>query len=67
MISTNKICKNSIIIKNGKRRKGDSEILISNVSKLKRMIDWQPKYNKLELILKTSIDWERKIKNAKIF
>ena len=64
--TANKICGNNIEIKNGKKRKGDSEILVSDISKLNQMIDWQPKYNKLELIIKTAINWEKKLKNAKI-
>ena len=30
------------------------------------MIDWNPKYNKLEYIIQTGIDWELKLKNEKI-
>ena len=50
----------------GKRRLGDSEILISDVSKLNNLINWEPKYNNLNVILKTAIDWEKKI-NEKNF
>ena len=38
-------------------------MLVSDNSKLKQMIDWTPKYNKLDFIIKTSIDWEIKLKN----
>ena len=63
---TNKICKNKIKIQNGPRRNGDAAILVSDTSKLKQMIDWTPKYNKLDFIIKTSINWELKLKNEKI-
>ena len=49
----------------GPRRKGDATSLVSDTSKLKQMIDWKPKYNKLDFIIKTSIDWELKLKNEK--
>ena len=64
--ATNKMIKNKIKIINGPRRKGDAEFLVSDPSRLKQMIDWNPKYNKLEYIIKTAIDWELKLKNEKI-
>ena len=62
----NNICNNKIKIQNGARRPGDAEILVSDVSKLKQMIDWTPKYNKLDFIIKTAINWELKLINEQI-
>ena len=62
----NKICNNKIKVQNGKRRVGDAEILVSDIIKLKQMIDWTPKYNKLDFIIKTAIDWELKLQNEQI-
>ena len=44
-----------------KRRPGDSEKLISNVDKLHQNINWKPKFNDLRLIIKTAVEWEKKI------
>ena len=63
---TNSLCKNRINIFNAPRRLGDAEIMVSDISKLKRMIDWTPKYNKLDFIIKTAIDWELKLQNEQI-
>jgi len=63
---TNSLCKNRINILNAPRRPGDAEMVVSDISKLKRMIDWTPKYNKLDFIIKTAIDWEIKLQNEKI-
>ena len=63
---SNNICKNKIKFQYGTRRVGDAEILVSDVIKLKRMIDWTPKYNKLDFIIKTAIDWELKLQNEQI-
>ena len=52
-----------ISIKSGDRRAGDPSMLVSNVSKLHSLFDWQPKYNDLSFIVKTSIDWEKKLLN----
>ena len=62
-----KICKKKISIKYGNRRNGDAESLVSNTSKLKKILKWKPKYNNLEQILKSSIKWEKKLINEKSF
>lgn len=59
----NKINDKKINIEQGGRRAGDSSVLISDVSKLNNLLDWRPKYNDLSFIIKTSIDWEKKLLN----
>ena len=54
--NTNKEIKVKII----KKRKGDMAKIISNTSKLKRFIKWKPKFNNLDVIVKSCIDWENK-------
>jgi len=61
----NKICGNKINIKIGPRRDGDASILVSDITKLQEILDWKPSYNKLDYIIKSSIEWENKIKNDK--
>jgi UDP-glucose 4-epimerase len=48
------------IIKLPKRR-GDMVKVISDNSRLKKFINWKPRYNKLETIVKSCITWENKI------
>jgi len=50
-----------IPIEMGSRRAGDSTMLVSNVSKLHQLLDWKPKHNDLSFIIKTAIEWERKL------
>ena len=57
----NKILKRKIPVVYGPRRKGDVASLIAKVSKIKKKINWKPKYNDLDLILKSSLNWENKI------
>ena len=59
----NEIYNNKIKIKIGTKRAGDAEMLVSDNSKLKQMIDWTPKYNKLDFIIQSSVDWELKLQN----
>ena len=44
------------------KRKGDMERITANTKKLKNFINWKPKHNKLKLIVKSCIKWEKKIK-----
>jgi UDP-glucose 4-epimerase len=42
-----------------KRRIGDLAIVIANNKKLKKTINWFPKYSSLSLIVKSCIRWEK--------
>ncbi len=53
--------KNLKVIKYPKR-KGDMVKVISDSSKLKKFIKWRPKFNNLSKIVKSCINWEKKIK-----
>ncbi|PPR46716.1 MAG: UDP-glucose 4-epimerase [Alphaproteobacteria bacterium MarineAlpha5_Bin9] len=59
--------KNNIKIKIGKKREGDAFSSISDISLLESKIKWKPQYNDINKIIKSSIDWETKLKNEKIF
>jgi len=57
----NSILKDDISVKIGPRRPGDSKMIISNVDKFKKYFKWQPKHDDIKKILKTAIDWEKKL------
>ncbi|MEA3497576.1 MAG: UDP-glucose 4-epimerase GalE, partial [Campylobacterota bacterium] len=42
-----------------KKRKGDSAVLISDNSKILELTNWVPKYDNLEFICKTALEWEK--------
>ncbi|MBR8461699.1 UDP-glucose 4-epimerase GalE [Campylobacter sp. faydin G-105] len=46
---------------NSSRRDGDPAVLISNANKLRTLTNWKPKRDDLALIIKTALEWERKI------
>jgi UDP-glucose 4-epimerase len=48
----------------GSRRLGDSAMLVSDTSKLNSLFNWKPKHNNLSFIIKTAIDWEKKLLNS---
>ncbi|MDC1184586.1 UDP-glucose 4-epimerase GalE [Alphaproteobacteria bacterium] len=59
--TANEIYNNKIKFEYDKRRPGDSEKLISNVDKLHQHMNWKPKFDDLKLIIKTAVEWEKKI------
>ena len=59
----NQINDKPIPIQYGNRRDGDSSILVSDTSKLKKILNWKAKYDNLSFIIKTSIEWELKLLN----
>ncbi|PCJ27321.1 MAG: UDP-glucose 4-epimerase GalE [SAR86 cluster bacterium] len=52
-------CKLNVI--ESPRRAGDPPILISNADAIHRSLSWQPKFDDLDAIVKTSLAWEMKI------
>ena len=58
--SFKKNTKKKIKVKIIKKRKGDMAKIISDTSKLKKLIKWRPKFNNLDLIVKSCINWENK-------
>jgi UDP-glucose 4-epimerase len=51
-------------IRESQRREGDSPILVADSSKLKQTLDWKPRYDDLEYVIKTAWDWERKLRSS---
>lgn len=48
-------------IKEEARRAGDPPELISVADKVRTVLGWTPKYDDLDIIVRTSLEWERKI------
>jgi UDP-glucose 4-epimerase len=44
------------------RRDGDAVTLISKAQKIKNVLGWTPKYDNLSTIVKSAIEWEKKLK-----
>lgn len=61
--SAKKVSRVDFKVEIAKRREGDPACLISNNKKICQITGWKPKYNDLGLIIKTALDWERKIKD----
>jgi UDP-glucose 4-epimerase len=49
-----------IAVEEHPRRAGDPPSLVAAVDKIHDTLNWQPRYDDLDFIVKTSLDWERK-------
>ena len=58
----NQILDKKINYEIGPRRDGDSKMIIANPKKFNKFFDWKPKFNNIKYILKTAVEWEKKIK-----
>ena len=55
--------KKNLTINYKKRRPGDIAQVYSCTKKLKKLIRWKPKYNNMNIIIKSAINWEKKLRN----
>ena len=56
----NKILKRNIEFEFGPKREGDAEYSVADISKFLNKFKWKPKYNNINYILKSALDWEYK-------
>jgi UDP-glucose 4-epimerase len=48
------------------RRPGDCPTLVADASHLKSLLNWQPKYDNLDVIVADALAWERKVAASKL-
>ncbi len=60
----NEITNNIVKYKFSNRRVGDVEKLVAETSKIKKYIKWIPNHNNLESIIRSSIEWEKKLNES---
>lgn len=50
---------------NGERRAGDPASVTASIEKIKKVLNWQPRYNNLDAIISSALAWEkRKLKSC---
>jgi UDP-glucose 4-epimerase len=59
--AVNKVNGSPIKVEEHPRRPGDPPALVAAVEKIHRTLKWTPKYDDLEFIVRTSLEWERKL------
>ena len=58
----NEILDKKINYEIGPRRNGDSKMIVANPEKFNKFFGWKPKFNDIKYILRTAVNWEKKIK-----
>lgn len=59
-----RITSQKLNVKMDSRRAGDAVMLISNARKIKQILDWEPRFDDLTYIVKSAIEWEKKIPHS---
>lgn len=59
--AVNRVNGSPIAVEEQPRRAGDPPQLVAAVDKIHQTFDWQPRYDDLDVIVRTSLDWERKL------
>jgi UDP-glucose 4-epimerase len=49
----------TVPIREEPRRQGDPPMLIARAERIRSALGWQPRYDSLETIVRTSLNWER--------
>lgn len=62
--AVNRVNGSPIKVEEQPRRAGDPPALVAAVDKIHRVLDWTPRYDDLDFIVKTSLEWEKKLKAA---
>jgi UDP-glucose 4-epimerase len=56
-----KVSKTKFKVLNSKRREGDSARIVASAKQIKTVLNWKPQYDDLEIICKSSFEWEKKV------
>jgi UDP-glucose 4-epimerase len=59
--TVNKVNGRPIAVEEHPRRAGDPPQLVAAVDKIHQVLPWTPRYDDLEFIVKTSLEWEKKL------
>ena len=59
--SVERVSGNKLNVIESPRRAGDPPKLIANADAIKETLGWEPRFNDLDAIVKTSLDWEKKL------
>ncbi len=62
--SVERIGAHPLAVKEEPRRAGDPPILVARADKVRAILGWKPRLDDLDTIVRTSLDWERKLQSA---
>jgi len=57
----NRVLGEPIPVRETGRRAGDPDALVAKADRIREILDWSPSYDDLAFIVRTALDWERKL------
>ncbi len=63
LTAMNRVNGSDLNVEEAPRRPGDSPQLVAEANTIRNLLGWQPKYDDLDLIVKSSLDWEKRLQN----
>ena len=43
------------------RRAGDPPVLVANANRIRRLLNWQPRHDDLDAIVRSALEWEHEL------
>jgi UDP-glucose 4-epimerase len=64
LTSVQRVANHALIIREEPRRAGDPPVLIARAEKVRSALGWKPRFDDLDTIVRTSLDWERHLQRT---
>ncbi|MEJ1964067.1 MAG: UDP-glucose 4-epimerase GalE [Gammaproteobacteria bacterium] len=62
--SVERVGAHPLVVKEEARRAGDPPVLVAKADRVRSILGWKPRLDDLDTIVRTSLDWERKLQSA---
>jgi UDP-glucose 4-epimerase len=60
LASVQQLSQTPLKVREEPRRLGDPPALVADATRIRKILDWQPRYDNLDVIVQSSLQWERK-------
>ncbi len=64
LTSVQRVANHALAIKEEPRRAGDPPILVARADRVRSTLGWKPRFDDLDTIVRTSLDWERHLQRT---
>jgi UDP-glucose 4-epimerase len=61
LASVERVCGHRLTVREEPRRAGDPPTLVAHAERIRHLLGWQPRLDDLDTIVRTSLEWERKL------
>ena len=59
--SVERAARHKLPVREAPRRAGDPPTLVADSTKLKRTLNWTPRYDDVDVIVRSALEWERRL------